>query len=188
MSFAEVLGHDHVKFVLARLLERGRLPGALLLAGPSGVGKKKLAMEVARALVCDAPGDRPCDVCHACLRSAKGIHPDVFRIEPATPTAIKIDQVRDLSREILSRPYEGRARAFVVDDAHLMTEEASNALLKSLEEPPPTSHVMLVTASPQALLPTIRSRCQVLRMGALPAALIEQYLRDKGGLDPEDAQ
>src|SRR6185295_17465602 len=82
---------------------------------------------------------------------------------------------------------EGRARAFVVDDAHLMTEEASNALLKSLEEPPPTSHVMLVTASPQALLPTIRSRCQTLRIGALPAPLIEAHLREVG-IDADDAQ
>src|SRR5439155_11446929 len=104
-----------------------------------------------------------------------------------TGAAIKIDQVRDLTREILSRPYEGRARAFVVDEAHVMTEEASNALLKSLEEPPPTSHVFLVTASPHALLPTIRSRCQVLRMSALPGALVETYLRERGGLDAADA-
>lgn len=187
MALTDVLGHDHVKAVLARLLERGRLPGALLLAGPAGVGKKKLAIEIARALVCESSSVRPCDRCHACLRSAKGIHPDVFRVDPATATAIKIDQVRDLTREILSRPYEGRARAFVIDDAHLMTEEAANALLKSLEEPPPTSHVLLVTASPQALLPTIRSRCQMLRVSALPSGLIERYLVDQASVDPDDA-
>jgi DNA polymerase-3 subunit delta' len=187
MSLAEIRGHEHLKAVLARLLSRERLPGALLLAGPSGVGKRKLAVEVARGLVCEAEGERPCDRCHACLRSAKGIHPDVFRVEPATANAIKIDQVREMARDILSRPFEGRARAFVVDEAHLMTEEASNALLKSLEEPPPTSHVMLVTGSPQALLPTIRSRCQTLRVGALPAVLIEQVLREQGA-DPQDAQ
>lgn len=187
MPFADVLGHDHVKEVLARLIARGRLPGAMLLAGPSGVGKRKLATSVARSLVCEKAAGEACGRCGGCLRSAKGLHPDLFLIEPATPTSIKIDQVRDAVREILSRPFEGRARAFVIDDAHLLTEEASNALLKALEEPPATSHVLLVTASPQALLPTIRSRCQLLRVGALPAALIESYLRDQAGVDPADA-
>jgi DNA polymerase-3 subunit delta' len=187
-----VLGHDHVKAVLARLLERGRLPGALLLTGPAGVGKRKLAMAVGASLVCETA--RPetgtieaCGRCGACLRSAKGMHADLFLIEPATATSIKIDQVRDAVREILSRPFEGRARAFVIDEAHLLTEEASNALLKALEEPPATSHVLLVTAAPDALLPTIRSRCQTLRLGALPAALIERYLCEHGGLEPADA-
>ena len=186
MPFADVLGHDHVKEVLARLILRGRLPGAMLLAGPSGVGKRKLATSVARTLLCEAGGQEACGRCGSCLRSGKGLHPDLFLIEPATPTSIKIDQVRGAVREILSRPFEARARAFVIDEAHLLTEEASNALLKALEEPPASSHVMLVTASPQALLPTIRSRCQLLRVGALPAALVESYLKDQG-VDPLDA-
>jgi DNA polymerase III subunit delta' len=190
MSFTEILGHDHVKAVLARLLSRGRLPGALLLTGPAGVGKKKLALEVARTLVCEEPSSEPssCRRCGACGRSGKGIHPDVFVIEPSTKTAIKIDQVRDSVRDILSRPFEGRARAFIIDDAHLLTEEASNALLKSLEEPPATSHVLLVTAAPQSLLPTIRSRCQTVRVGALPPALVQGYLEEHAGLSPDDAQ
>lgn len=187
MPFAEILGHDHVKAVLSRLIERGRLPGAMLLAGPAGVGKKKLALAVARALVCEAGGEEACNRCGACGRSAKNIHADVFLIEPATPTSIKIEQVRDAVDNILSRPFEGRARAFVIDEAHLMTEQASNALLKALEEPPRTSHVMLVTGSPQALLPTIRSRCQTLRVSALPSSIIEAYLRERSGLDAADA-
>jgi DNA polymerase-3 subunit delta' len=187
MPFAEILGHEHVKAVLTRLLSRGRLPGAMLLCGPAGVGKKKLAVAVARALVCEAGGEEACGRCGACGRSAKGIHADMFLIEPATATSIKIEQVREAVGNILSRPFEGRARAFVIDEAHLMTEQASNALLKALEEPPATSHVMLVTASPQALLPTIRSRCQTVRVGALPSAMIEAHLRDHVGLDAVEA-
>jgi DNA polymerase-3 subunit delta' len=95
--------------------------------------------------------------------------------------------VRDVVREIASRPFEGRARVFVIDDAHELTEQAANALLKSLEEPAARSHVILVTSAPQALLPTVRSRCQVIRFGPLPSALVEQHLRSAAGLDEEEA-
>jgi len=137
-----------------------------------------------------AAGERPDDACNACApcnRTAKGIHPDLFVLEPEG-TSIKIERVRDTVREILARPFENRARAFVVDQAHLLTEQAQNALLKSLEEPPATSHVLLVTGAPQALLTTIRSRCQTLRLGGLPASVLEETLRARQGLAPEEAR
>jgi DNA polymerase-3 subunit delta' len=187
VSFDSVVGHERVRALLARSLRAGRLPPALLLTGPDGVGKRALALAAARALVCETGRGDPCETCSACSRAARGLHPDVFLIEPETAT-IKIEQVRDMAREVLALPFEGRARGFVVDEAHVMTEQASNALLKSLEEPPATSHVFLVTASPQALLPTIRSRCQTLRFGPLPSALLESYLRERAGLSPEEAR
>jgi DNA polymerase-3 subunit delta' len=182
-----VVGHERVRSLLARSILAGRLPHALLLTGPDGVGKRTVALAAARALVCETRRGVACEECAACRRAIRGLHPDVFLVEPETAT-IKIEQVRDMAREVLALPFEGRARAFVMDEAHVMTEQASNALLKSLEEPPPTSHVFLVTASPQALLPTIRSRCQTLRLGPLPAALLESYLRDRAGLTPEEAR
>jgi DNA polymerase-3 subunit delta' len=110
-------------------------------------------------------------------------------VEPTGATAtIKIEQVRDAVREIAARPFEGRARAFVIDDAHVMTEQAQNALLKSLEEPPRTSHVFLVTSAPQGLLPTVRSRCQLLRMSPLPAGLLARHLAERLELGPEEAR
>jgi len=187
VAFASIAGHERVRALLARALAGGRLPPALLLVGPEGVGKRTLALAAARALVCERGGEEPCESCPACSRAARGLHPDVFAVEPETAT-IKIEQVRDMAREVLALPFEGRARGFVMDAAHAMTEQASNALLKSLEEPPATSHVFLVTASPQALLPTIRSRCQVLRLGPLPMGLLEQYLRDRCGLPPDEAR
>ena len=187
MAFASVVGHERVRDLLAASIRGGRLPPALLLTGPDGVGKRTLALAAARALVCTKGSGEPCDACSACSRAARGLHPDVVVVEPETAT-IKIEQVRDMVREVLALPFEGRARGFVVDEAHLMTEQASNALLKSLEEPPATSHVFLVTASPQALLPTIRSRCQTLRFGPLPKAVLESYLRERGGLDPDEAR
>jgi DNA polymerase III subunit delta' len=108
-------------------------------------------------------------------------------VEPAT-AVIKIDQVRDAVREIQLPPFEAPARAFVIDDADVMTEQAQNALLKSLEEPKATSHVFLVTAAPQALLPTIRSRCPLLRFGPLPRLLVETYLVERQGLAPAEAR
>jgi DNA polymerase-3 subunit delta' len=186
MGFAEVLGHDRVKTILSSALGHGRLPPALLFSGPDGVGKKALALVCARALVCERRRDDACEQCASCTRAARGLHPDVVLVEPDGAT-IKIDRVRDVAREIGARPFEARSRAFVIDEAHLLTEQAANALLKSLEEPCPTSHVLLVTAAPQALLPTIRSRCQTLRVGTLPPAVLGEHLETRRGLPREEA-
>jgi DNA polymerase-3 subunit delta' len=194
MPFPDILGHDRVKALLARALGRGRLPPALLLTGPEGIGKRTLALEVARGLICESGPGEPCGRCRTCDRAGRGLHPDLIVVTPERSesflrvAAIKIEQVRDAVRAIAGLPFEARARAVLIDDAHAMTEQAMNALLKSLEEPPATSHVMLVTAAPQALLPTIRSRSQTLRMGQLPSALLESHLQERLSLSHADAR
>src|SRR6185503_8826444 len=112
MPIRDVLSHERIKGLLARALASGRLPPAVLFAGPEGVGKKTLALAVARALVCDRDGGDACDACPSCSRAARGLHPDVMLVEPST-AAIKIEQVRDAVREILAHPFEARARAIV---------------------------------------------------------------------------
>jgi DNA polymerase-3 subunit delta' len=213
VAFDSVLGHERMRALLARSLERGRLPHALLFTGPDGVGKKTLALALGQALLCQGASERPCGSCGACgrvaraiasleerraaaqeaddpLRASHRLHPDLVLAEPLTRgvrSEIRIEQVRDLAREIAGTPFEASARAFVIDEAHLMTEQAANSLLKSLEEPARTSHVVLVTASPQALLPTIRSRCQTLRFGPLPLGVLQAHLVARGS-DPGEAR
>jgi len=215
VTLARILGHDRIKRILVRALARGRFPPALLLSGPGGVGKRALALAAAELLVCQRGGGEACGACSACTRIARALlglpalrkaadehpdeperrnfllHPDVLLVEPrrtATRLDIRVEQVRELVRQIQGRPFEAGARVFVVDDAHAMTEQAQNALLKGLEEPPATSHIMLVSAAPQGLLPTIRSRCQTLRLGPLPASAVASYLREQAGLGPEEAR
>jgi len=212
--FAEIVGHERIREPLERAVRTGRLPPALLLVGPEGIGKKTLALALARAMLCERGPGEACGECTHCRRLARSIaalpalradaadktdepdrlnhrlHPDVVLVEAwrtATRTEIKVAQVRALVGEVAGRPFEGRARVFIIDDAHAMNDQAANALLKSLEEPPPSSHLILVTPSPQALLPTIRSRCQALRMGPLPTTLVEAYLRQRAGVEPAEA-
>ena len=224
VRLADVRGHDRVRAILSRALERDRLPPALLFAGPDGVGKKLLALAVAQAALCErAPAAEPCGDCRACrkvsaalaperldeLRHEADRHPDEdvwrnFRLHPdlvlaegwwltktGRPRAepeIRVDQVRDLIAEITGAPFEARRRVFVIDDAHTMNDAAQNALLKSLEEPPPRSHVILVSAAPLGLRQTIRSRCQLLRFGPLTRAAVAAHLAERGGVPEEEAR
>lgn len=223
MRLADVRGHERVRGILARALERDRLPPALLFAGPDGVGKKTLALAVARAALCErAPAPEACGACRPCRAVSAALaparlegrrreadrHPDEdvwrnFRLHPdlvlaegwwltrtGRPRAepeIRVAQARDLIGEIAGAPFEARRRVFVVDDAHTMNDEAQNALLKSLEEPPPRSHVILVSSAPQGLRQTIRSRCQRLRFGPLPRGVVARFLAEHEGLAEVDA-
>jgi DNA polymerase-3 subunit delta' len=210
VAFDSVLGHERVRALLARQLADGRLPPAVLMTGPSGVGKRTLALAVARALVCGRPDGGCCDACPSCRRVLRAIsalpearaaanadreptrfnhllHPDVLLLEPS-PDEIRVAQVRAVVRSLASSPFEGRGRAVVVDQAHLLRAEAGNALLKALEEPPPRSHFLLVSAAPGGLLPTIRSRCQTIRMHGLAPATIEGFLVEREALSVEEAR
>jgi len=195
--FNQLAGNQRVKELLQRMLETGRVPGALLLTGEEGVGKKLFAVELAKALNCRATkGVEACDECPACLRISRFNYPQSDKSEDwdqiirtdhadvgmvvAPRRVLKVDQMRAIEREANYRPFEGKARVFIVDDAEKLNEPSANALLKILEEPPRTSHIVLITARPATLLPTIRSRCQAIRFSPLTVAEIEEYLlRDK---------
>jgi DNA polymerase III subunit delta' len=191
--FDDLIGNERAKEILRRMLRQRRVPGALLFAGEAGLGKKFFALELARALTCRQPRDaEACGVCASCARLVRaafpaaddkddlkrivwGEHRDVGFILPSG-RFITIEAVRELERESNFRPYEGAARVFIVRDADRMNEPASNALLKTLEEAPPTTHIILLSSRPASLLPTIRSRCQIVRFAPLPVEEVEQYL------------
>lgn len=171
--FASLVGNDTNKEILRRLVKNERYGATMIFAGPDGVGKRQFALAFAKAANCQNPPAGPadsCDKCPSCFRIDHESHGDVRTVRP-DGTYIKVAQARELSQEIRYRPFEGRQRFFIVDEADRLREEAANALLKTLEEPPPTSNLILVTARPDALLPTIRSRSQ--RIVFAPLSLTE---------------
>lgn len=169
MPLRDITGHQRLVELLARSIAGGTLPPSLLFAGPAGGTKRQTTLAVAQTLNCldlrqvtDSSGQSitdACGACAACLRIQRGVHPDVVIVEPGDTGAIKIDQIRDVVERAAYRPFEGRRRVVVIDEADALMAPAQNALLKTLEEPPSLSVFILVTTRPDMLLPTVRSRC-----------------------------
>jgi DNA polymerase III subunit delta' len=164
MPFREISGHRRLIELLSRSIAHESLPPSLLFSGPAGAGKRLTAIAVAQTLNCPQPVRSPsividaCGRCSSCSRIARGVHPDVLVVEPGDSGAIKIEQVRDAVDRTAYRPFEGRRRVVIIDDADAIVPAAQNALLKTLEEPPPASMFILLTSLPDLLLPTVRSR------------------------------
>jgi DNA polymerase-3 subunit delta' len=178
MAFKDVVGNERIKRILKLALERGRVPNSLLFCGPEGVGKKAMALTLAKTLNCLNLVTDSCDECPSCEAIDKGVHPDVMVIA-AEKQEIKIEQTRFLKQMAYLRPMTGKKRVFIVVDASEMSDPAANSLLKVLEEPPPFSHLILVTASPFLLFPTILSRCQTLAFSAIGREEIEKILVER---------
>ena len=190
--FSLVLGHRRLLSLLSRAIARATLPPALLFSGPAGIGKRRVAMAIASAMNCLEPTSTSelerdaCGKCASCRRIQRGVHPDVIVIEPGDSGSIKIEAIRDVVDRAGYRPFEGRRRVVIIDEADALVAPAQNALLKTLEEMPPASIFVLVSSMADALLPTVRSRCPRLRFGPLSAAEIAQALmRDHKYSDAE---
>lgn len=180
MSFTTLIGNERNKLILQRLLERGNIASTFIFAGPEGVGKRQFALTMAKAANCQqAPAGRfagdSCDHCPVCRRIDDAAYGDVAIVE-RDGQSIKVAQTRALTEEVYYRPREGRQRFFIIDEAERLRDEAANSLLKTLEEPPPTSTLILLTSRPDALLQTIRSRAQRLTFVPLSLREMEDYL------------
>jgi DNA polymerase III delta' subunit len=179
-------GHDHAVALLRRMVA-GRAPHALLISGPSGVGKTTLALDLAAGLLCDDPdaAARPCRACRACRLVDRGIHPDLHRLAPSGPgDQIRIGDrdhpdpgtVRRLTADLVLLPLEGGARVAILERADRLTDDAQTALLKTLEEPPAGVTIVLCADDEDRLMPTIRSRCTRVRLGPVAIREIEAIL------------
>lgn len=186
MAFKDVLGNERAKKILKIALHRSRIPNSMLFCGPKGIGKKDVAMVVAKAMNCLNENDDACETCMNCRAISGGKFPDVLEMQPEK-NVIKIDHMRLLKQTAYLRPMTGKKRVFVVEDAEKMTEEASNSLLKVLEEPPFFSHIILLTSCPHMILSTITSRCQVLTFSPISKEAIQECLI-KRGYEREKAQ
>jgi len=172
-----LFGHARAKALLARALTRGALNPSLIFAGPSGLGKASLAYRLAAALQCEAPAPWACGECGPCRKVIRGTHPDIREItigvDEKTGRPKKEIVVGQMRESVLAPlalpPYEGKKLVFLVDPAEALNTESQNALLKSLEEPPSYAQFLLITANPAGLLPTVRSRCQVVTFGPVSA-------------------
>jgi len=202
MSFQDIKGQDKPIQILKEYIKHSRFTGSYLFVGEEGVGKKLVAKTLAKALNCENQTLDSCDSCVSCLKIEKGQHPDIHiidssatgvnleqgqRSDAAVSDSIKIEYIRQLQKDINLKPYEGKQKVFIIDNAHNLTAEASNALLKILEEPPASSLIILISAKPALLFKTIISRCKMMKFYPLQRTKLEEILKKDFHLDNNPA-
>jgi DNA polymerase III subunit delta' len=204
-----IVGHDQAVSVLRRSITSDLLSHAYIFTGTPGVGKRTLAMAFAMTLNCEAEPpegselpDVPCGYCSSCSRILRGEHPDVTEINLETQAAmlaeegskrapakeLRIDSIRELQRTVGLSPYSGRWKVYIIGDAQKMNEEAANCLLKTLEEPPPHTILILLAPDEASVLPTIFSRCMHIPLRLLPRTLVASSLEKEWRAEPEHAE
>ncbi len=183
-----IIGHQHIIDQLQRTVASDRIAGAYLFVGPTGVGKETIARYFARLIFCQQDAQPPtvCGACLACRKVDSGNHPDLGFIRPEG-SLLRIGQIRELQKQIVYEPFEARRKVYILTDVERMNAEAENCLLKTLEEPPAASVLILLTSNIQVLLPTTRSRCQILQFHPMPTQELASILTDKFSVPSEQA-
>lgn len=179
-GFGSVVGHRDIIEYIQSAVQKDKVSHAYILNGERGSGKKLLANLFAMTLQCQNSKSDPCYDCHDCRQIMSGNHPDVIRVTHEKPNTISVDDVRtQINNDIMIKPYSGKYKIYIVPEADLMTPQAQNAILKTIEEPPAYAIIFLLTENTESLLPTIRSRCVVLKLRNIKDKLIKKYLMEE---------
>lgn len=188
MPFESIIGQEQPKEILRRMLRTGIMPQAFIFYGISGIGKRRTAHALAKALNCEMSTDDFCDKCSSCQKIERHVHPDVFLLEPLNDKkVITIGQLREMQEQIGYRPALGRWKVVIIEQAESLQSEAANSLLKTLEEPPEKTILILIATSIAGMLPTVLSRCQQIRFLPLKINEIVLYLQKYYGTLPDAA-
>ena len=183
-----IIGHQHTVEQLQQTVASDRIAGAYLFVGPTSVGKETVARYFAQLIFCQQNAQPPtvCGTCLACRKVDSGNHPDLQFIRPEG-SLLKIGQIRELQKQIIYEPLEAKRKVYILTDVDRMNTEAENCLLKTLEEPPASSVLILLTSNIRVLLPTTRSRCQILQFHAMQTQELAEILVEKFSVAPEQA-
>ena len=180
INWKDIVGQEQLRENLQNALKYNKISHAYLIQGEKLSGKRMIADIFARALQCEADGDKPCGQCRSCKQAINGNHPDIIYIEHDKPNVISVDNIRtQLNGDIAIKPYSGPHKIYIMDEAEKMNVQAQNALLKTLEEPPEYAVILLLSTSVESMLPTILSRCVVMDTKPVPDDKIKKYLMEK---------
>ena len=187
MGFADIKGQDRAINILKRAIANNHIAHSYIFHGPDGIGKKCAAMSFAMAINCTEDNGDACGLCKSCRKISSGIHPDFTLIDPESGE-IKIAAIRDVINGMVYKPLEAKKRVVIVDGAERFNLSSSNAFLKTLEEPPADTVIILISSSPDMLLQTILSRCQKVSFSQIPPHIITGILMDKVGIEEDQAE
>ena len=178
-TFKDVVGHKDIINYIRNAVREDKVSHAYILNGERGAGKKMLADLFAATLLCEKGGPDPCNECHSCRQAESGNHPDIIKVTHEKPNSISVDDIREeVNNTIMIKPYQGPYKVYIIPQADMMTPQAQNALLKTIEEPPEYAVIMLLTENADTLLPTINSRCVMLKLRNIKDTLIKKYLME----------
>ena len=182
MRFDEIIGNEKIKEELKRSLEEDKVSHSYMFVGIEGIGKQLIAKAFAQMILCTNETEKGCDKCKSCIEFQSQNHPDFLYIEP-DGNSIKIEQIRYLQRKIQEKPIISNKKVYIINDADKMTQEAQNCLLKTLEEPPEYSIIILIGSNENAFLNTIKSRCMKLTFQPIAPEEIKQYMEKTYGMN-----
>ena len=178
-TFKDVVGHKDIINYIRNAVREDKVSHAYILNGERGAGKKMLANLFAATLLSEKGGPDPCNECHSCRQAESGNHPDIIKVTHEKPNSISVDDIREqVNNTIMIKPYQGPYKVYIIPQADMMTTQAQNALLKTIEEPPEYAVIMLLTENADTLLPTINSRCVMLKLRNIKDTLIKKYLME----------